>query len=90
MFKGKFDEYQEGHPETLELKRHTTTGLAEYLYGLGVVMSDEIVYKSVFENDDIQIKDSRVTNGKHREAALDVLRMCGFKNPMKWVKIEYE
>lgn len=89
LFKEKFEEYKRAHEEIGLLRRHTQT-LPEYLYGLGIVMSDKLVYETVFKNDRIQIRDSEVTNGRHREAALGILRMCGFRQQMPWVTVEYE
>lgn len=87
-FEHKFKEYSETH-DVSELKRHTDN-LPQYLYGLGQVIHDRVVYENLFKNDEIAIRGSRVENGKHREASIDVLRMCGFNKPTPWVVIEYE
>lgn len=60
--------------------------LGDYLYGLGIIMDNEIVYKTIFENDPIIFRDGKVENGRHREAAKAVLTKCGYALLHEWLK----
>lgn len=88
-FEEKYLELLKQKPELELLHRHTDN-IPKYLYGLGMVMSDKVVYKSIFQNDDITIKNGEVENGKHREATREILNMCGFIKQMPWIIVSYE
>ncbi len=88
-FTDRFRDYANENPKVLDLAYHTHD-LEGYLYGLGMVISSQPVYESLFENDEIQIRNGEVVNGKHREASIDILRRCGFVKNTPWVKYTYE
>lgn len=57
-----------------QISRRGGNTLEEYLYNLGIVMSDNYAYKIIFRNDPITIRhDWSVANGRHRVTTLKCL-----------------
>lgn len=92
-FLGVFEEmgkfyYKDGEEG---LKGRMGKTLGDYLYGLGIIMSDQVVYSDMFPDDvdPIKLRGSEIENGRHRIATLDVLEECGYNTAtmMKWVKV---
>jgi len=73
-----------------DLRGRSGEEFGDYLYGLGIIMDNEIVYETIFENDPITFRDGKVENGRHREAAKAVLAKCGYSLLHEWLKPEIE
>ncbi len=94
----KFDKFQKGYEEAKEENgvlfddlKGRGEDIQTYLYGLGIVMDNEIVYESIFENDPIRKgKFDKVENGRHRVASMESLGKCGYFMSHPWIKTVYE
>ena len=86
----KFDEiYRKvkwDHVLISDLRGRDGEELGDYLYCLGIIMDNEIVYKTIFENDPITFRDGKVENGRHREATKAVLAKCDYSLLHEWLK----
>jgi len=85
----KFDEVyrkvKRDHVLIGDLRGRDSEELGDYLYGLGTIMDNEIVYETIFENDPITVRDGHVENGRHREAAKLILAKCGYSMLHEWL-----
>lgn len=59
--------------------------LGDYLYGIGIIMDNEIVYSTIFENDPIVMRNGKVENGRHRMATRAILAKCGYHMLHEWL-----
>jgi hypothetical protein len=85
-----FSRVKRDHVLINDLRGRDGEELGDYLYGLGIIMDNEVVYKTIFENDPITFRDGEVENGRHREAAKAVLAKCEYSLLHEWLKPEIE
>lgn len=82
-----------GYTDWSKVKTRGSKTLAEYLYDLGKILSDEYSYTKIFKDDPIQIEtNGRIRNGQHRLLTLKVLgQFYVYQNDLaNWVKVEIE
>ena len=61
--------------------------MEDYLYGVGMVMANRLVYTSIFKDDPIVYGEGgKVENGRHRVIVQRVLNRVGYNTNWGWVE----
>ncbi len=90
-FHKSFVKAKEENPDLFDDLKGRGEDVESYLYGLGIIMDNEIVYENIFaDNPIVKGKNGQVENGRHRVACMTSLAKSNYSVIHPWIKIKYE